>query len=126
MLKRKRKRERMKLINLCPHDINIIDSNDNIYTILAEKKAARIIYNQQITAHIDVKNNEKLARIFVYEMTDIEKIDVPPPVEGIIYIVSSMVKNQLPERSDLYSPLTDNSAVRGHNGNIIAVRGLQK
>lgn len=48
---------------------------------------------------------------------------LPAPVPGTIYIVSALVKGQVPDRDDVVAPDTGFDAVR-ENGQIQAVRGF--
>ena len=50
---------------------------------------------------------------------------LPEPVEGTLYIVASMIRDALPERTDLVSPDTSrDGAVRGPDGQPWATRWL--
>lgn len=55
---------------------------------------------------------------------------LPDPVEGIVFIVSGMVRDSLCflpariHRLDVYAPDTGSDAIRNEQGHIVAVRGL--
>jgi len=50
-----------------------------------------------------------------------EIYDLPPQEEGVLLIVSSMVRTVLPERTDLASP---GDLIRNERGNIIGCKNL--
>jgi len=54
-------------------------------------------------------------------------VDLPEPVNGIVYIVSFLVCQACPDRTDLIAPdTTPASVVRDENGRIIGVKRFQK
>ena len=55
-----------------------------------------------------------------------ELIGLPEKREGTIYLVSDIVLERIddPDRNDVYAPDTENYAVRGPDGTIIAVAGF--
>lgn len=58
----------------------------------------------------------------VYE--DVENL--PPPQDGIMYIVSAIVATACKDRTDVVAPDTGATAVRDKDKNIAAVRGFLK
>jgi hypothetical protein len=50
-------------------------------------------------------------------------IDLPSPQDGVMLIVSSIVRGQHPRRDDLLSP---SELVRDADGNVIGCRGLSR
>lgn len=49
---------------------------------------------------------------------------LPSPIPGRKYLVSRMVLDACPDRDDLLAPDTGPDAIRGQNGQLIAVRGF--
>jgi hypothetical protein len=108
----------MKLINLTPHEIVILDS-EGIRHVYPSEGNCRVSVEQTIEGNIN-----KIP-LFSNNYGAVE--DLPAPQEDVIYIVSLMVVNALKYskivRDDVVSPDSGVSALR-ENGKIVAVRGL--
>lgn len=113
----------MKFINLTPHEVVIA----NPFMNLAFKPSGSV-------ARVEMTYEKKLIEVEVAEGMNLsipcqttpraKVLNLPEPKEGILYIVSSYVA-QIVKREDLVSPLTDNSAERDENGNILSVKSFQ-
>lgn len=106
-----------KLINLTPHDIKIIGTNNRLITIPKSGIIARIKtknFNPQ-------KINEEFK---VYKQKVEQVIDLPEPSEDVIYIVSNVVLKALWKRTDLIAPNTTNGATKDERGNVIQVHSF--
>lgn len=102
------------LINLTPHQITIRTvEKDNV--IAPTVPAARLAVASVSAGNV---NGIPLVR---QEFGEIENL--PAPVDGVIYITSTMVA-QRAQRPDVVSPDTGPTAIR-ENGQIVAVRNLQ-
>lgn len=87
----------MKIINLTPHVVNIVDSEGNIqYSYSSSKKPARVD-----TDYAVVPFNEGPT---IIKTTFTETINLPKEKDNVWYIVSSLVKQNEPERNDLLVP----------------------
>lgn len=107
----------MDIINLTPHDINIISDN-TIRTITKSGKIARIDSRSVLLMHVD--------NIPVNKTVFGDIIDLPDPKPDTIYLVSAMVLDKVVNRSDVFSPDTGpDSVVRNDSGNIIGVKFLR-
>lgn len=119
----------MKIINLTPHDINIlittmkkvedfgqwIEMEDTtIITIPASGAVARCKVERKITGYIN--NIPETHTVFG------EVEGLPEPQDGIIYIVSSLVA-QAVKRDDIYIP---DDVVRDGTGKIVGCKSLGK
>lgn len=115
----------MRVVNLTPHPVTIIGSDNMKITIKNEPVPARAI--QDITHHmmsLPLSDNITLD-VRLHESTGTKLVGLPEPKEGVIYIVSTLVA-QLARRQDLIAPLTDHTAERDEGENIIGVRGFRR
>ena len=107
-----------KIINLTPHDVTV--ETDEITVTYPSKGVARVGMNYE--------NDFTLNDIPVRRATYTEVTGLPDPGasrtgERIWYIVSTIVKNAQPGRTDLLVPDTG-SAKRDEKGNIVSVPGF--
>ena len=100
----------MNIINLTPHAINIV--GDTTTTIEPSGTVARVS-----TQIVETEN----PLLFTQRYGDVR--DLPEPQKDTIYIVSALVLARVPERTDVYAPLTA-KAVRNEEGQIVGVPGL--
>lgn len=121
-----------KLVNLTPHDVNIYREEDldeyhrvkfgrRPYCVIppSAQPTARIITHERPVdplnmGDVDIPLNEKV-------MSHIQNL--PAPVDGTFYIVSTIVALYAPHRSDLLAP-TGN--VRSRNGVIVGCIGFSR
>lgn len=96
------------MINLTPHPVTIGD-----ITIAPSGTVLRLTEKKVV---IDTVNN-----IPVYAVS-YSVPDLPPIINGIIYIVSGMIADNV-NRSDFYVPY---NMVRDNNGHIVGCTGLRK
>ena len=98
----------MKIINLTPHDIVFVnEENDESIVFEASGEIARV---EQFLFSIEgSKYNLKSCITGCVEGLPAKDVDT-------VYIVSSMVREELPDRDDLWSPT---SFVRDEEGRII-------
>ena len=101
----------MNIINLTQHAINIIQG-DNTITINPSGTVARV------SVQVVATDNPML---YTQQYGDVQ--DLPAPQDNTIYIVSSLVLARVPDRTDVYAPLTA-QAIRNDAGQIIGVPGL--
>lgn len=88
----------MKIINLTPHTITIIDDNGNV---------------------VGSYESAGLARVDSLPLGDV--VGLPEPEDGTVYVVSVLVAERLPHRTDLRVP---GGQVRDGDGRIIGCRSL--
>jgi hypothetical protein len=96
------------IINLTPHTVNI---NDIIYT--ASGTVARVSQTNIIVGNFDGIDLIKASYGNVIDLSD--------ETDGVLLIVSSMVRMALPDRHDLVSP---GDLIRDDKGNIIGCKNL--
>ena len=107
-----------KLINLCPHDINIVDNEGNLIITLPyeEGRVARVA-----TTEIPVENNTLGYPFPVVHREWGAVTGLPDPQPGIAYVVSAPVVSACPGRKDIFSP---GRLIRDANGQPTQCVGL--
>jgi len=105
----------MEFVNLTPHSI----------TVRMVMKAEVIISASGSLARCTVTSTKvgELDGVPVFQQTFGDPIGIPSPIEGTIYITSTVVA-QAAKRRDVVSPDTGPTAIR-QDGQVIAVRGFQ-
>lgn len=103
------------IINLTPHDITFIGGNGDKRIIARSGKLARVAAKTVTVGSIDG------IPVTATEFGEVEGL--PEPAENTIYIVSSLVAQRVPERTDVYIP---SESVRDENGRIIGCKSLGK
>lgn len=101
----------MKIVNLTPHDINVV-LPDGVRTYPRSGKVARCSVNSALVGEID--------GVPIFKTVMGEVVDLPEKEEGTTLIVSVLVKEKV-KRDDLVSP---SSLVRDDKGNVIGCRGF--
>ena len=89
-----------KLINLCPHDITIVDGDGNVIEVLPheEGRLARVSVKE-----VPVENT--LGRPFpVVRREWGEVVGLPDPQPEVAFVVSAAGVSACPGRADLFSP----------------------
>ena len=88
----------MKLINLTPHDINIVAEGTSIIleTIPVSGVVARVGMDEE---DLGVKGNIRFVRV-----RPGRPVNVPEPRPGTLFIVSRAVQEACPDRHDLIVP----------------------
>lgn len=97
----------MKIVNLTPHTININD------LVIPSSGIAR--------AKQESKQVGEIGRIPVYNTVYGEVENLPEPQDGVIYVVSALTAQAVPDREDVYITF---GAVRDADGRIIGCTGL--
>lgn len=103
----------MPILNLTPHNINIINPSGAAQTIVSSG-VARV---SGIPTEVGMHEGIRLVRTSYGPVTGL-----PEYKDGVILIVSAMVRNASPGRHDLVSP---SDLVRDSTGNIIGCKGLE-
>lgn len=104
----------MNIINCTPHPVTIVDADGNVVRIIESNgKPIRLAARTVPAGEFD---GIPLTR------TEFgEPVNLPDPEEGTLLIVSQIVKNALPWRSDLVVPA---EVVRDDKGQIVGCRSL--
>jgi hypothetical protein len=105
------------IINLTPHPLQLYQENGEVLTISPTAPAARV---SSVTEEVFKIGGFPITRT---TFGDVENL--PDPEEGTIFVVSMLVQQAAPNRTDLYRPDTGpQNVVRDGEGKIIGVRAL--
>lgn len=101
------------LINLTPHTLNIVAADGSILDIQPSGNVARVASVSAVVANINGIN--------VSQQTFGEVSGLPAAEDGVVLIVSRMVKDRCSDRVDVLVP---GAPVRDAEGRIIGASGL--
>lgn len=105
-----------KIINLTPHDVTLVISEERSVTFPTYSTVRPIPRVSTKTVSDGDIDGYPLTRTQYGEVEDL-----PEPKEGTWYIVSALVAGRCPDRTDLVIP---NEAVRDDKGRIIGCRSF--
>lgn len=113
-----------KLVNLTPHDINILDGNNNI--ILVIKPSGLVtrcsILTEQVQS-LEVIDGKKIISVPIIT-TRVDRVNnLPDPEEGTLFIVSALVAQSVKDRDDI---LTSENTLRDYTGKVIGCQSLTR
>jgi hypothetical protein len=114
----------MKFVNLTPHDVTLVDSNGMKLVFKSSGTVARVLLNTDVTTIEAEVAPGIILTVPLKRTTGSQVVNLPEPQEGVMYIVSYMLANHV-KRTDVIAPLTDESATRDDNRNILGVRSFQ-
>lgn len=114
------------LVNLTGHPVNIIGENGIRINIQPSGIVARVEQQKRTTTTRSLPLAENVSiDVLVMDCVDTRIINLPDPEPGVYYIVSTLVA-QLAQREDVIAPLTDLTAERDENNNIVGIRGFRR
>ncbi len=105
-----------KIVNKTPHPINIFLDGEEM-EIQPEGEPIRL--KQEVVEKGEIEMEGKKIRITAMKYGEV--MNLPEKQEGVIYIVSPLVCQALPDRGDLYIV---NETVRNEKGFIIGCKSL--
>lgn len=106
----------MKIVNLTPHDINIIgEIGEVVQTFPASGELARCSVSRE---QVDVINGIPVNRTVFGAVTGL-----PEQQEGVVYVVSALVAQAVDGRDDVVIP---DDAVRDEQGRIVGCRAFAR
>lgn len=102
-----------KIVNLCGHEVCIKsltgkNGEERWLVIPASQRQARVVWDSDDGFIEDGSGN--IFRAVVRRFARV--VGLPPRERGTLYIVSSLVRTTIPERTDLISPDTGSSAIK--------------
>ena len=103
----------MKIINLTPHTINIVNEENKITRTIESSGIVRLSQETKVSGKID--------GVTISESIFGQSEGLPGSELGIFYVVSRLVLAAHPERDDLLVP---NELVRDEKGRILGCRSL--
>jgi hypothetical protein len=107
----------MVIRNLTPHDVRIL-GEDNVLVIYPDGVVARLASHDVKSSWLPGPEN---VHIPVYRTVYGDVEGLPSEEDGVVFIVSAMVRAARPDRRDLYSPA---KLVRDDDGNVVGCLGL--
>ena len=106
-----------KLINLCPHTIDVLDEcGFPALTVAPSGTVARVSQREEVVDFPDLDLPCRVTRQVFGEV-----VDLPEATQGVCFIVSRLVAAACPERKDLFIP---GPLVRDESGNPVGCHGL--
>lgn len=103
------------IVNLTPHDINVVLADGSVRTFPKSGAEARAV--PQRTAGRDVDG------IPTVTVTLGDVTGLPDPIEDTVYLVSMVIVDKCPTRTDIFAP---GELVRDPSGRVIGCRGLAR
>lgn len=109
----------MVWVNLTPHSVKVLTPSGQMVEIPPSGQVARVSTKSTVVGFVDG------VPVVQTEYGDVENL--PPPENGTVYIVSTIVAQALDgRRPDVLAPDTGpDSAVRNESGHVVAVRRFQ-
>lgn len=109
-----------EIINLCPFDIIIVDQDDKpVFRWGAAKRPAKILGGRRKVGY-HLNGTQAPVGVFEYGRT----IGLPSQRPGVAYIVTNMVLDKHPERTDLLITDSGKDSIRNNQDRVVAVRRL--
>lgn len=106
--------EGKRFINCTPHDV-VFHYNKTGEVIVMKPSSNPIRVYTELERDADDDN--------IYNKQKKVRVELPAPVDNVVYVVSQVVFGMLPERSDIVYPNTIH-AVRDDNGRVIGVHSF--
>lgn len=105
-----------KMLNLCPQPV-IYESKDHSFEITFPT------VGKEAALRLPVKSTEEEKGGLVFGRTETLPIELPEEVEGLLYIVPTLVRSTYSNRKDFVSPTTDpKMIIKDENGFTKAVQ----
>ena len=101
------------LVNLTPHSLNIIAADGSTVDVQPSGDIARVASTSAVVATVNGININK--------QTFGDVTGLPAAQDGVVLIVSRMVKDRVPDRADVLVP---GAPVRDAEGKVISANGL--
>ena len=99
-----------KVLNLCPHPV-VYESKDHSFEITFPS------VGKEAALRLPVKSSEEEKGGLVFGKTETLDIELPEEVEGLLYVVPTLVRTTYKNRKDFVSPTTDPKAIiKDENG----------
>lgn len=101
--------------NLTPHDVRVLNDNNEVVVVLNSEGIARVSSETKV---VDTLNGVPITETVFGEVTGL-----PPETEGTYYIVSRMVASAASERRDLLVP---GLQIRDEQGRVVGCKSLDR
>lgn len=104
------------ILNLCPHNV-VYEAKDESFEISFPS------VGKEAALRLPVKSSEEEKGGLVFGKTETLDIELPTQVEGLLYIVPTLIRTTYKDRKDFISPTTDpKSIIKDENGFTKAVQ----
>jgi len=103
----------MRFVNLTPHAINVMHDSGHVVTIQPDGTVARVSMAGMHVANI--------GGFDISRQSPGPVVGLPAPTDGVMWIVSAMVRTACPDRLDVVSP---GDLVRNDAGVIVGCRNF--
>jgi NAD(P)H-dependent flavin oxidoreductase YrpB (nitropropane dioxygenase family) len=111
----------MKVINLTPHEVKLMDDDGNVVASLPSEGVARARQTDEVVGEVEIEG----FTVPVVKTTFGEPEDLPEPTEGVVYVVSVVTANAARAIGRTTDDLLITSGpVRDADGRIIGCRQL--
>lgn len=99
-----------KLLNLCPHPV-VYESRDHSFEITFPT------VGKEAALRLPVKSTEEEKGGLIFGKTETMSIELPEQIEGLLYIVPTLIRTTYSDRKDFVSPTTDPKCIiKDENG----------
>lgn len=99
-----------KLLNLCPHPV-VYESMDHSFEITFPT------VGKEAALRLPVKSTEEKKGGLIFGKTETMPIELPEQVDGLLYIVPTLIRTTYSDRKDFVSPTTDPKCIiKDENG----------
>ena len=99
-----------KLLNLCPHPV-VYESRDHSFEITFPT------VGKEAALRLPVKSTEEEKGGLIFGKTETMPIELPEQVDGLLYIVPTLIRTTYSDRKDFVSPTTDPKCIiKDENG----------
>nr|DAF62455.1 MAG TPA: hypothetical protein [Myoviridae sp. ctIty1] len=105
-----------KMLNLCPHP-TVYEAKDQSFSITFPT------VGKEAALRLPVKSSEEEKGGITFGKTETLPIELPKQVEGLLYIVPTLIRTTYSDRKDFVSPTTDpKMIIKDENGFTKAVQ----
>jgi len=105
----------MHIVNLTPHDLNVVVAGDDVRVITKSGAVARVATTRTAGDSVDG------IPTFLTTFGAVEGL--PSATQDTIYVVSALVASRCADRADVFAP---GELVRDGDGNVIGCRGFSR
>lgn len=112
----------MKLVNLTPHVINIVASDGTpILAVEPSGDVARVGSRTETVGFLTIWDGDGAVLVPLTTTVFDDVQGLPDPQDDVAFVVSSLVAQRVPDRTDVFIP---SDSVRDDAGRIIGCRSL--
>jgi len=108
-----------KIVNLTPHTLCLASATvaGELIEIEPSGTIARVDTIRELVGTLDSPGG----KINIYRTEYGDVVGLPEPEDGVIYVVSGLVKSCVPDQDDVYAPA---DLIRNEDGRVVGAAGL--